>query len=67
LINPASNGDGPAFGFWVSLASGGTLVELNDEDFVEFPSPYCVPLENGTVEPVTNVEFAGISSRSDAA
>ena len=68
FLNPAENQDGPAFGLWVSLASGGPLVELKDEDFVEFPAPYCGPLEFSTnVEPITNVEFAGFTNRSDAA
>jgi hypothetical protein len=66
FLNPAANQDGPAFGLWVSLASGGALVELNDEDFVLFPAPYCGPLVFGTVEPITNVEFAGIDNSTDA-
>jgi hypothetical protein len=28
FLDPAVNSDGPAFGLWVALASGGTLVEL---------------------------------------
>ncbi len=33
-----------------------------------FPEPYCGPLTyNSNVEPITNVEVAGISNRSDAA
>ncbi len=28
FLNPANNSNGPAFGLWVALASGGTLVEL---------------------------------------
>jgi len=68
FLNPAENQDGPAFGLWVSLATGGALIELKDEDFVEFPAPYCGPLEFSTnVEPITNVEFAGFTNRSDAA
>ncbi|PKG42549.1 GEVED domain-containing protein, partial [Psychroflexus sp. MES1-P1E] len=67
FLNPAVNQDGPAFGLWVSLASGGALVELNDEAFVPFPAPYCGPLEFNIVEPMTNVEFAGIANRSNAA
>jgi hypothetical protein len=68
FLNPAVNQDGPAFGLWVSLASGGALVELNDEDFILFPAPYCGPLVfNAAVEPTTNVEFAGIANRSNPA
>jgi hypothetical protein len=67
FLDPASNGDGPAFGLWVSLATGGPLVELNDEAFVPFPAPYCGPLEFPFVEPISNVEFAGIANRSNAA
>jgi hypothetical protein len=63
FLNPAVNQDGPAFGLWVSLASGGALVELN----ILFPAPYCGPLANTVVEPITNVEFAGIANRSNAA
>jgi hypothetical protein len=66
FLDPASNGDGPAFGLWVSLATGGPLVELKDEDFILFPSPYCGPLEHNVVEPLTNVEFADIANRTDA-
>ncbi|MBZ9651251.1 GEVED domain-containing protein [Psychroflexus montanilacus] len=66
FLDPSVNQDGPAFGLWVSLASGGPLVELNDEDFVPFPAPYCGPLDYGSVEPITNVEFGGIENRSDA-
>ena len=68
FLDPASNGDGPAFGLWVSLATGGPLVELNDEAFVPFPAPYCGPLDfTFDVEPITNVEFSNLSNRSDAA
>ena len=67
FLDPGANQDGPAFGLWVSLASGGALIELNDEDFVEFPAPYCGPLGHNVVEPMTNVEFAGFTNRSDAA
>ena len=67
FLDPAANQDGPAFGLWVSLASGGALVELNDEDFTLFPAPYCGPLAHNVVEPITNVEFAGIANRSNAA
>jgi len=68
FLDPASNGDGPAFGLWVSLATGGPLVELNDEAFVPFPAPYCGPLEfTFDVEPITNVEFSNLTNRSDAA
>jgi hypothetical protein len=67
FLDPGANQDGPAFGLWVSLASGGALVELNDEDFIEFPAPYCGPLEHNVVEPMTYVEFAGIANRSNTA
>ena len=67
FLDPASNGDGPAFGLWVSLATGGPLVELNDEAFVPFPAPYCGPLVFTTVEPITNVEFSNLANRSSAA
>jgi len=68
FLDPASNGDGPAFGLWVSLATGGPLVELNDEAFVPFPAPYCGPLDfTLNVEPITNVEFSNLSNRSEAA
>jgi hypothetical protein len=66
FLDPSANQDGPAFGLWVSLASGGPLVELNDEDFMPFPAPYCGPLEYAFVEPITNVEFGGIENRSEA-
>ncbi len=32
-----------------------------------FPDPYCGPLDYSSVEPITNVEVAGIANRSDAA
>ena len=66
FLDPAANEGGPAFGLWVSLATGGALIELNDEDYTDFPAPYCGPLEHNIVEPMTYVEFADIANRSDA-
>jgi len=57
------------FGLWVSLATGGPLVELNDEAFVLSQLHYCGPFRVLLliVEPITNVEFSNLTNRSDAA
>jgi Secretion system C-terminal sorting domain/Domain of unknown function (DUF4397) len=49
FLNPANNSDGPAFGLWVALPSGGDLVELpganlgvndfNAAQFALYPNP----------------------------
>jgi hypothetical protein len=67
FLDPSANQNGPAFGLWVSLASGGPLVELPTQDFDPgFPGFYCGPLEFGVdVEPISNVEFSNLANASD--
>jgi len=57
---------------WVPFSSLGETFDpgsvafiIEGESSLDFPLPYCGPLEFGTVEPLTNVEFAGISNRTD--
>ena len=58
FLNPANNSDGPAFGLWVALASGGALIPLpervdnstrpqfNAADITIFPNPVSAGVMN---------------------
>ncbi len=37
FLNPMNNSDGPAFGLWVALATGGPLVELTNTTGITAP------------------------------
>ncbi len=67
FLDPSANQNGPAFGLWVSLASGGPLVELPTQGTDPgFPGFYCGPLDfNVGVEPISNVEFSNLANASD--
>ncbi|WP_019038020.1 GEVED domain-containing protein [Psychroflexus tropicus] len=69
FLDPAANQNGPAFGLWVSLASGGPLVELPTQDTDPgFPGFYCGPLDfTIDVEPISNVEFSDMTNPTDPA
>lgn len=69
FLDPSVNQDGPDFGLWVSLASGGALVELPTADVDPgFPGFYCGPLEfDFSVEPISNVEFSNMANSSNPA
>jgi hypothetical protein len=58
FLNPANNSDGPAFGLWVALASGGELVPLTNttgiDDIIDVTSLNVFP--NPAINTV-NVDF----------
>lgn len=60
-IDPCTNGS--SFG----QAEDYTVVVTDGGGGGPFPDPYCGPLNYSSVEPITNVEIAGIANRSDAA
>ena len=72
LIDP-TNAFGGNFTDWTPYSDLGitnyqsTAFIIEGESSLEFPLPYCGPLVFSTVEPMTNVEFAGIANRSGAA
>lgn len=57
-------------GVWapvIDVGPQGAPVDVYGDLQAVFPEPYCGPLAYGTVEPITLVDFAGISNVSDAA
>ncbi|TVR77447.1 MAG: DUF4397 domain-containing protein [Chitinophagaceae bacterium] len=68
FLNPEANSDGPAFGLWVSLASGGELIPLPlftsvEESMVVYEGLNVYP---NPVSSIVNVEFT-IEKSSDLA